>query len=60
MSIFNKPDKPKPPPYTPTKADASIINAGEAAATGYKSMVNAGALTTPATTQKRSLLGGSA
>lgn len=52
--------KPKPPPKTPTMADPSIIEAGDAASRGYSSLIS----TTPvglerrAETVKRSLIGG--
>ncbi len=54
------PTPPPPPPSAPTAADASVINAGERAQTGFDSMVNTGAtgLTRKPNTVKTSLLGG--
>lgn len=60
MSLFPKPKAPPPPPSTPTKADASVIDAGQQASSGFTSMVNTGSegLTRKAKTIKSSLIGG--
>ena len=61
MSLFKKPEAPPPPPSTPTKADASVIDAGQQASQGFSSLVSSGAATglkKKASTVKQSLLGG--
>ena len=53
--------KPPPPPATPTRADASVIDAGSRASQGYSSMVSTGSvqgLTRKANTTRGSLIGG--
>jgi hypothetical protein len=53
--------KPPPPPNTPTKADASVVAAGERGYRGFDSMVSSGAaggLKRKADTKKTSLIGG--
>lgn len=61
MSIFSPdpPKRPPPPPATPTKADASVISAGEREP-NYTSLISTGprGLTRKASTQKGSLMGG--
>ena len=60
--LFGSPKKPPPPPNTPTKADASVIEAGDRGFKGYTSMISsggAGGLRRKAFTAKRSLIGGS-
>lgn len=59
--LFPTPKKPPPPPNTPTKADASVLAAGERSFRPYGSMVSTGSasgLSTKAKTSKRSLIGG--
>lgn len=62
LSIFSSPKVPKPkaPATTPSKADASVLDAGERVNMGYSSMINTGpsGLKRKASTIKRSLLGG--
>lgn len=56
-----KPKKPPPPPSTPTRADASVIDAGSRASSGYSSMISTGSvagLARKANTQRGSLIGG--
>lgn len=70
MSIFSKPKVPSveqiqqqagpPPAPAPTQADASVQAAGNAAGSGYSSLVSTGAsgLKRKARTAKSSLIGG--
>lgn len=61
MSIFKKPPKPTPPPTTPTRADSSVLTAGEQARVGFPSLISSGAavgLTRKARTVKPALIGG--
>lgn len=56
-----KPKKPPPPPMTPTRADASVKEAGaNDNLGGYASLITTGpeGLTRKASTTKRSLIGG--
>lgn len=60
----SRPDPPKPPPpppATPTKADASVIDAGNQASVGYSSFISTSAtgLRRRANTVRSSLIGGS-
>lgn len=60
--LFPSPKKPPSPPATPTKADASVVAAGERGFKPYSSMVSTGSasgLATKASGVKRSLIGGS-
>jgi hypothetical protein len=60
MSFFKKPDAPPPPPSTPTRADASVLEAGKQASQGFSSLVSSGAATglkRKASTVKPSLIG---
>lgn len=60
---FLKPKKPAPPPTTPTRADSSVIAAGEQASVGFPSLISSGSaagLTRKAKTVKPSLIGGGA
>lgn len=60
--MMPKPDKPKAPPPPPTKADASVLEAGQAERTSAPSLVGSAGMDTKldrkAKTQKSSLLGG--
>lgn len=61
MSIFKKPDAPPPPPSTPTRADASVIDSGQQASQGFSSLISSGSATglkRKASTIKQSLIGG--
>lgn len=61
MSFFKKPEPPPPPPSTPTKADASVVEAGQQASQGFTSLVSSGAATglkKKASTVKQTLIGG--
>lgn len=53
------PPKPPPPPRTPTKADASVITAGQREP-NYTSLISTGprGLQRKANTQKTTLMGG--
>jgi hypothetical protein len=60
---LSQPDPPKPPPpppATPTRADASVLDAGRVAASGYSSMISTGStgLRRRANTVRSSLIGG--
>lgn len=60
--LFPSPKKPPPPPNTPTKADASVVAAGERGFKPYNSFVSTGSasgLSVKASGVKRSLIGGS-
>lgn len=54
------PAPPPPPPTTPTSADASVVDAGKRAGSGYSSMVSTTpqGLTRKAATAKTTLIGG--
>lgn len=58
--LMPKPKAPPPPPSTPTKADASVIDAGQQAGKGFTSLISTGSqgLTRKANTVKSSLIGG--
>lgn len=58
--MMPKVKKPDPPPHTPTRADASVIAAGDRAAAGYESLINTGSqgLKSKASGNKRTLIGG--
>lgn len=61
MSFFGKPSAPPPPPSTPTRADASVLEAGQQASQGFSSMVSSGSATglkKKASTVKQTLIGG--
>jgi hypothetical protein len=62
MSIFKGPDikPPPPPPPPPTRADASVLEAGQRAAAppSYISSGSAKGLARKGGTQKSSLIGG--
>lgn len=61
MSFFKKPDAPPPPPSTPTRADASVVDSGRQASAGFSSLISSGAATglkRKASTVKPSLIGG--
>lgn len=62
MSIFKGPDikPPPPPPPPPTRADASVLDAGQRAVAppSYISSGSAKGLTRKSGTQKSSLIGG--
>ena len=62
---FLSPDKPKkapPPPTTPTRADASVLEAGSSApimpSSSYIASGSTAGLTRKSSTQKPSLIGG--
>lgn len=59
---FLKPKAPPKPPSTPTRADASLLEAGQRAMNPMQSLVGTGSatgLTRKPNTQKSSLVGGS-
>lgn len=60
MSKPPKPKPPPPPPNTPSNADSSVFEAGQAADDGYTSLIatTPTGLTRKAGTAKRSLIGG--
>lgn len=60
--LFPSVKKPPPPPSTPTKADASVVAAGERGFKPYQSLISTGSasgLKRKPLTQKASLIGGS-
>lgn len=60
MSLFSKPKAPPPPPAPPTKADASVIDAG-LRAPNYSTYIGTGSasgLKRKASTSKPTLIGG--
>lgn len=60
MSTPDPPKPPPPPPSTPTRADASVLEAGRQASSGYSSMVSTAStgLRRRANTVRSSLIGG--
>lgn len=59
---FQEAQTPPPPPFTPTRADASVVTAGESVqALGSQSFISTGSsgLNRKANSKKRSLIGGS-
>jgi hypothetical protein len=61
--MFHQPkvQTPPPPPTTPTKANASVVDAGNQANVGYSSLISSGSATglkRKGTTAKTSLIGG--
>lgn len=62
MSLFPKPEKPKPPPMAAQKAEPSVLRAGEDVNSGYQSLISTGpqGLTKKARTSPRTLIGGAA
>lgn len=55
------PAPPPPPPSTPTRADASVREAGQRAGSGYSSLISNGStagLSRKANTRRGSLIGG--